>query len=538
MKTSYMFKMMSLAAASFAMVACMDTWDEHYGGNGQIASDKTLLQLIEEAGDLNDFLKVLKSTHVFNNNKPTQITYADLLGADQTFTVWAPKDGTFNLDSLLNECATVKGDSMCGQHFVQNHIAHYIYNNSSTNNKSVMMLNDKFLDLQNGNFQGVSYVAGRSNVPAMNGLLHVVENELPYMYNVYEGVTTLDQYAHVGSFFKSYEELELDENASIPSGIVDGMIIYSDSVMRRNNILFGTFNPINEEDSNFIMLVPNEQDWNRVYTEAAGYFNYGSINKADSLQRYYANIALIRDLVYNRTYGCMHMADSVYSTSYSQYDEERHHIYYRPLDAGGIFSTEFVKDSMECSNGMIYNLRKWPFTPEQIYFFPVKTETEIESMLTEYDDCTYNARYLVADTISNGYLDIVPRSSSANWITKFQVPNVLSGTYDICAVILPKTVYNPLSRDFKPNKFKARIYYQTPEGVENLYEFEDEYTNNPYKVDTVKIGTFTIPVCSYGQPNIRNVYLELECSIGRRETQYSREMYLDCLYFKPVKEEE
>ena len=157
-------------------------------------------------------------------------------------------------------------------------------------------------------------------------------------------------------------------------------------------------------------------------------------------------------------------------------------------------------------------------------------------MITDYKDCTFNYRSAVADSISNGYLDIVPRTTSSNWTATFQVPDVLSGTYEICLVILPKTAYNPNSRDFKPNKFKATIYYETEEGIQESYEFEDECVNDPYRVDTVSVGRFSIPVCSYAQSNSK-VHLKVECSISRRETQYSREMYLDCLYFKPVNEE-
>ncbi|WP_302974619.1 hypothetical protein [Paraprevotella clara] len=536
MKTNHIFKYWPIAVWVAFAVACTDTWDEHYSGE-RVASDKTLLQLVEEAGDLGDFLRVLKSTHVFSNNKPTDITYADLLNSDQTFTVWAPKDGTFNVDSLLAECQTVSGDSSCGQHFVQNHIAHYVTNNSEADTKKIIMLNSKYLDVKSGSFHGAPYVSGRSNIPAKNGLLHVLQHEAPYIYNVYEGTTSLPQFSHVGSFFKSYEKLELDENSSIQSGIVDGQIIYSDSVMYRSNILFSTFERINEEDSSYIMLMPDARIWKKVYEEALGHFNYGMANKADSLQRYWANVSLVRDLVYNRNVGCLHMADSVYSTSYNIYDEERHHIYYKPLQPGGIFSSTYVRDSMECSNGVIYELSDWPFTAEQIYFFPVKTEAEIESMLMDYKLCVPSYMSAVSDSVSDGYLDIRQSSSSANWTVDFQVPDVLSGTYDICAVVLPKTVANPNSRDFKPNKFKATLTYETPEGTRESHAFEDDCTNDPYRVDTVLIGRFTIPVCSYGQPNAV-VRLQLECNIGRRETQYSREMYLDCLYFKPVKEEE
>ena len=537
MKTSNKIKMIAVAAAAFAAAACTDTWDEHYGdGGSNLVSDKSLLQLVEEADDLNDFLTVLQHTHVFNNNKPTKVTYADLLASDQTFTVWAPKDGTFNADSLLEECQTVVGDSMCGQHFVQNHIAHYISN--STEEKSIQMLNGKFLEAEPGSFQGVSYETDRANKPAKNGLLHVVSTELPYLYNVYEALTTLPEFSGIGSVFKSYEKLELDENSSIQSGIdLDGNIVYSDSVLYRSNILYSMFGNIHVEDSNFIMLVPEARVWDKVYNEALKYFNYGSVVQADSLRRLYASQALIRDLVYNRNVGCSHMVDSVYSTSYSLYDEERHHVYYKPLAPGGIFSSSFVRDTMACSNGAIYNLYEWPFTPEQIYFYPVKTEAEISTLMTDYQDCTYAARTVVADSVSDGYLVISPRTSSSNWTMEFQIPSVLSGTYEICAVVLPRTVYNTGDRNFRPCKFTASISYETEDGVAQTYSFDDEVENNPYVVDTVEIGKFTIPVCSYGQPDAK-VHLTLECSISRMESgRYNREMYLDCLYFKPIREE-
>lgn len=526
-----------LYLSSIVTLGCSDTWDEHYGNQVSSLSDVSLLQLIEEEGDLNDFLSILKNTYVYNNNRPTDVSFADLLNADQTFTVWAPRDGTFNVDSLLLECATENGDSLCAQHFTQNHIAHYIANNNNSNQGTVMMLNSKYLNIEPGYFHGISYTAGRSNIAAKNGLLHVIEGELPYLYNVYEGITTLDDYLHIGSFFKSYEELELDEDNSVQSGIIDGEIVYSDSVLRRSNILFNRIDFINEEDSNFIMLMPNATTWAKVYTEAESHFNYGATNKADSLQNYYANLALVRDLVYNRNIGCQHMTDSVYSTSYDPSEDEIHHVFYKPLETNGIFSSTYVTDSMECSNGVIYNLSSWPFDAQDIYFFPVKTETEIESIITTYSDCTFNYRTVVTDSVSDGYLDIVPNTSSSNWKVQFQVPDVLSGTYDICAIVLPKTVYNTSSRDFKPNKFVATLTYETEDGITESQDFSNECTNNAYFVDTVLIGRFDIPVTSYGQSSAK-VYLQLECSIARRETAYSREMYLDCLYFKPVKDDE
>ena len=128
------------------------------------------------------------------------------------------------------------------------------------------------------------------------------------------------------------------------------------------------------------------------------------------------------------------------------------------------------------------------------------------------------------------------RTSTSNWTVTYEIRNTLSGTYDICAVILPKTVYLANSRDFKPNKFKATLTYVDENGETQSEVYNTEMTNNAHRVDTVKIGRFTFPTCNYQQQDV-TVTLQLQCSITNRQTAYSREMFLDCIYLKPVSED-
>ena len=131
----------------------------------------------------------------------------------------------------------------------------------------------------------------------------------------------------------------------------------------------------------------------------------------------------------------------------------------------------------------------------------------------------------------------MPRTGTSNWNATFEIKNTLSGTYDIYAVVLPKTVYMANSRDFKPNKFKATLNYVDENGEKQTEPFNKEITNNPNKADSVHIGRFTFPVCNYQQQDAI-VSLQLQCSIANRQTQFSREMFLDCIYLKPVSEVE
>jgi hypothetical protein len=189
---------------------------------------------------------------------------------------------------------------------------------------------------------------------------------------------------------------------------------------------------------------------------------------------------------------------------------------------------------MACSNGVIYHIGQWPFDTRQLYFHPVKVEGEFTSNLIENTLCTTNFRETAMEGVSGrSYLDIVPKTSTSNWTATFEVKNTLSGTYDICIVTLPKTAYLPNSRDTKPNKFKATLTYTDSQGAKQTVDYDTEMTTSGTKIDTVLIGRFTFPVCNYQQPDA-TVSLQIRCSISNRQTSYSREMFLDCIYLKPV----
>ena len=534
MKLSNSYKTIVGAMSLAVLVGCSDKWDDHYdvvGTNGSVS----LLRLVEENPQLSDFHSLLKATHVYNNNHRTKVTFADLLDADQTLTVWAPMNGTYNIDSLLELCQTEKGDSTVGQHFVMNHIAHNLYNMNAQTNESVKMLNDKFLPLGANSLYQATVQEDSRNLPATNGLLHVMKDDAQYTYNIYEGLTSMEEFQHIGAFMSHFERQELDEERSIQAGLVDGRKVYSDSVMVKENALFRVFDQIMSEDSTFAMLVPDKATWNTIYPEAKQYFNYGAVEKADSISEYWTCVSLARDLIFNRKMQRSEK-DSIFTTSYTP-TEWPYHVFYKPYEAGGLMDASNIKDSLLCSNGYIYRMKNWNFTPKDLFFHPIVTQGEREASITNYKDCTLNYRTAVGDTISgNGYVDIVPRNSTSNWTVTYEINNTLSGTYDICAVILPKTVYLATSRDKKPNKFIATLSYVDEQGEQRTEEFKTELTSNGVQVDTVKVGRFTFPTCNYGQQDA-TVSLQLQCSITSRQTSYSREMFLDCILLKPVTEE-
>ena len=117
----------------------------------------------------------------------------------------------------------------------------------------------------------------------------------------------------------------------------------------------------------------------------------------------------------------------------------------------------------------------------------------------------------------------------------YRVNNTLSGDYDICVVVLPKTVENSVDPNMRPCKFKTTIYYVDTLGVEQSFNCNNvQYKTNPECVDTVVVAeNFHFPACNFDQNDIK-VSIKLQCSITARETSsYAREMYLDCIYLRP-----
>ena len=159
-----------------AVAGCTD-WDDHYEGTTESGSQLTLWQQMQDNVQISDFCTLLQETKVFRMHKKTAVSYADLLNGGQSFTVIAPVNGTFDLDSLLDIIKTNQGDSVVEKSFVLNHIARSPISLKSVK-QNVLMLNNKYVEMEGNLIQDINVV--ESNCHAVNGVLHVVEKPLPY----------------------------------------------------------------------------------------------------------------------------------------------------------------------------------------------------------------------------------------------------------------------------------------------------------------------------------------------------------------------
>lgn len=520
-----------VTAVSLPVLTACSEWNDHYEDDAvSPAGNMTLWQTMKQQPELSDFCEVLSQTKLLHQHKKTTVSYADLLDGVQAFTVMAPVNGTFKKDSLLQLVATDRGDSAVARSFVGNHLSYGLVSDVATP-KDFFLLSSKRTTIGGGKVSDVPIVAGRSNLMAKGGILHVLTAPLTYRYNLYEALVNTPAYSQLGYQLNSYEQDEFNPSQSVPGDMVDGEQHYADSVFNERNIMLEEVGRIADEDSSFLMVAPTNDEWQRVFTEAMDYFRFdSSVEGADSLQRYWANRSILCDAIFSRTIQ-RSPQDSVvtydYDKRYPQY-----HVFHRPFDKGGIF---YGANAVEYSNGVLYTPERWPFTPEQTYFREIKAEGESTGLIMGYDKCDYASRVLAADSVSrSGYLDITPKKSNDNWNMTFKLENTLAGTYDVYAILLPMSVYNP-DVVGKACKFKAAINYVNEKGESQSFNCDNTtFKSDPLRVDTILLAeNFKFPVCNYDQNNMK-VTITLTCNILQRESNtYSREMFLDCIYLRP-----
>ena len=254
------------------LVSCSD-FDDY---NKEVAdvtpsANQTLWENIQQNGQLSDFAALLKKAG-----------FDDELSQSHYYTVWAPLNGTFDASQYqgLNNNALLR-------QFVKNHIADYGHSALGAIDEHVKMLNEKTYD-----FMGTSsYTFGdrtvaQPNIPSNNGLMHTLNGSLVFYPNIYEYVTDsllaigkdIDSLRH---YVLAYEQTYLDETASVPGSIVDGMQTYVDSVIVTSNSLWRDMNiQMNNEDSTYTVLLPNNKAWLDGYNRIKDCYKYAATTKA------------------------------------------------------------------------------------------------------------------------------------------------------------------------------------------------------------------------------------------------------------------
>ncbi len=209
-----------------------------------------------------------------------QSNFSETLNSPRFFTVWAPVDAAIS-DAVYNRLMASDSTTIVKQ-FLQQHVTEYNYPVSAAYDSTrIVSLNDKHHIFTPLSFDGYAYYTGTDgkpqvNVPATNGLMHKLNGLSEYYINLYENIDKLEGCDSIKHYIQKYDEYYLDVNASVIGPLRDGKQTYLDSVMKkRNNVINNIMRAnLDDEDSTYCMLIPNDKAWNDAYTRISPYFNY------------------------------------------------------------------------------------------------------------------------------------------------------------------------------------------------------------------------------------------------------------------------
>lgn len=299
------------AAVALGFQSCSD-WDDHYGVDTcPERAEKTIWEQISNDPNLSNFATLLQ-----------KVGYDQALNGNQTFTVWAPKNDTYDFEKY-----NAMSDSLLKAEFLNNHIARGYHRAIGPVEERVHLLNKKVMSFEgNGEYTIGNIGIDSLNILGKNGMIHYLDRYMDFRPNFYEYFLRNNNTSSIAELFKENMKTELDKTNSIEGPMKDGEITYLDSVMIESNKLFTALNAkLTTEDSTYTMIVPTNKAWQKAYDKVASYYKYPAsiqpftienndktgeleYNKggvktlnADSLQREYTNNAILYPLIYSHT---------------------------------------------------------------------------------------------------------------------------------------------------------------------------------------------------------------------------------------------
>ena len=516
---------------------------------------QTLWENIENNGQLSQFANLLRQTG-----------YDAVLSASQTYTVWAPLDGTFDYDALRTE-----NSERLQKQFVQNHIARSNYPASGALQENIYMLNEKLMNFRgNGSYQMQDIDVTQPNLAAKNGTIHALRGKIPFLPNIYESLNSetypLDS---ISDYFHSFDTRELNEQKSVPGPVLNGEQTYLDSVFYEHNELYIRNRAyINREDSNYTMILPTNEAWAKARNQIKAFYNYAPqfefmentsttvgekkvtvvyLKDAERLQDSLVNVMLLRDLFYsNNVYdnsrlgalaeGQRLQCDSLVSTTNSKVYAE---------DAALLFEGARRVDK---SNGAVWvtdslRMRSWTsWNPE------LRQEAEGSMVANHFNTAGEPVSVRVSESaqnpaiagiISKGrYLQVQPSASNTNPEVDFYLSGVRSATYNVYAVFVPANITNPNAVAL-PNRMVVDIGYADAKGksqekrMRNTAANSNFFENDPTRIDTLFLGEFTFPV-AFVETGRYYPYMRFRSNVTNAlSSQYDRTLRIDCIILRP-----
>lgn len=532
-----------IAATTLFAASCtdFDDYNEAYTDNNPQGT-QTLWDNISANGNLSQFAEILKKV---NFDKELQNT--------RTYTVWAPADGSYDVNELLSKYGN---DNDLLKKFVNSHVATYNYTLSGEVDANVHALNGKSFALQ-GNGSNYTYDGVKitnPNLPNLNGILHTIDGYALFLPNIYEHIFDMTGYEtdSIKNLFDRYENEYLDKSQSIEGGMdEEGNQTYIDSVMVVSNSLINRdyLNAnIIHEDSNFTMLIPNNDAFDKAYNQISKLYNYAAVTQywepskaipepptpsKETTVEGFADSLTIRNIVANTVFNNNGYYNRwLVDPEYVNKSDTLYNTRYRKLSNGPEILSHTVGDVQKMSNGYVRVVDSLAYLPWETYNpeIHVRLSTSNMPLVSGIQGTQPTSRTLYLDEQGNitqstsgkvrytaRYLDFVPADDYSNPKIYFNVSDVRSTTYNVYVALVPSdTIEGGVQR---ANKFEVALSYADKNG--NLSGSGSKLFTNSFnnwkksvatsklvlspdtiiKPDTILVGQVTFPVSYYGLTN-------------------------------------
>ncbi|MBR1879359.1 MAG: fasciclin domain-containing protein [Prevotella sp.] len=271
---------MLTAGLMLAAASCTDYSDYNTepSAGDMPGANQTLWENISSDAQLTKFANLAKKSN-----------FVDVLNSPRFYTLWAPVDDAIS-DAEYNALMASDSATIVKQ-FMQHHMTEYNYPISAAlESTTIVSLNAKHHPFTKESFDGISYSA--TNLPSTNGVMHKINGLSEFHQNLYENIDNMVDCDSLKAYIQKYDEYYLDLNASVIGPLRDGKQTYLDSVMKkRNNVISRIMNAeLENEDSSYCMLLPNNKAWRDAYAAINPHYNY--IPKLDYMDLSLKNAAV------------------------------------------------------------------------------------------------------------------------------------------------------------------------------------------------------------------------------------------------------
>lgn len=484
------------AAVLLGFTACTD---DHFDIQpSTVSGSNTIWQNVEANADLDSVAMILRRCKVMKSqtDKSAKQTYAELLATSQQLTAWLPKNGTFNAKQYLDEldsAAVLRAkDEMAGtraeydvaNRFARNHIARFNYE-SNMGEQRIALMNSKIVNYNagEGTFNGVKLDAANANILSSNGMLHVLDGESQFAYNIFERLQVDSRFAKIYGDIDKYNVYTFSASSSTQGSMNhNGSMEYVDSVWTRTNSLMSDawLTKLTDEDSLFVSVIPTDAAYEAARQKIHGLFKYAkNYNYAwDASKRDWTNkgtnaLKFNTDSLTTYNVTSRILSASSFSVGYnsegpvttsnpqaflnhvltadSLNSNARLVIYNKDKgNVNPIFDGQTADDAIKASNGYIFAVDNYNYDPSYSFIqkmninghntSQVTGSTSEQAQYVTLDKENQNAEVNVDVLGADNFYYYFPVSGNSQLNIDFKLNNVLSTKYKISIVLLPNRV--------------------------------------------------------------------------------------------------